>query len=145
MKIAIRTTVDLNLVRDDTKINDALAAVNGKAIEHTYSYVSQIAALAIDAEARLEALRLPKKYRQGAQLEAVSGSPVPSKYKFNRVGTRIVLERGATDWFLVSVKRDVIHATGGYNILRLTEKQDEAVVELVRQSYSTVIDISRGI
>jgi hypothetical protein len=130
-------------IMHDAKVNQALLQVNGKACDHTFTQGAQIFELSKLAESRLEALRLPKKYRQGAQLEAVSGSPVPNKYKFNRVGTRIMLERGATDWFLVSVKREVIHATGGYNILRLTEKQDEAVVELVRQSYSTVIDTSR--
>ena len=135
MKIAIRTTVDLNLVRDDTKINDALAAVNGKAMEHTYSYVSQIAALAIDAEARLEALGIPKKHRIGAFLVSTSGQTVPKKYKYERIVTFVRLERGATNWFVTRIEKRVIFCDGGSKMLFLNAAQDALAVAKVREGY----------
>lgn len=128
MKIAI------GLVHD-AKINQALLTVNGKACDHTFTRGSQIWELSKIAESRLENLGLPKKYRQGARFEAVSGEPVPNKYKYSRHATKIILERGTSDWFLISVSRETIYASGGYNILRVSEKQDAAIVAIVRQSY----------
>ena len=135
MKIAIRTMHDPKLDTDDTKINDALQAVNGKAVEHTYSHVSQIWALAVAAEARLEALGIAKKQRAGAFFVATSGDTVPKKYKYGRNATFVRLERGATNWFITRVEKRTIFCDGGSKMLFLTANQDAAAIAKLRQGY----------
>ena len=138
MKIAIRPIHDPKHISDDMKINDVLFNVNGKAGVHTFDHVSQIWSLAVAAEARLEALRLPKKYRQGARFVAVSGEAVPNKYKYARIATMVKLERGPKCWFLIAAERTEIYQSGGSCRLHITKEQDKAVVELMRSDYTLI-------
>ncbi len=112
----------------DAKINQALLHVNGKACDHTFTQGAQVWELSKLAENRLENLGLLKKHRQGARFEAISGEPVPNKYKYSRIATKIILERGANEWFLVSVSRGTIYAAGGYKIMRLLDEQHVALI-----------------
>lgn len=138
MKISIRPVHDPKHVSEDMKINDILSKVNGKAGVHTFDHVSQIWPLAVAAEARLEALRLPKKYRQGACFLAVSGEAVPNKYKYARIATMVKLKRGPKCWFLIAAERTGIYQIGGWCDLYITKEQDKAAVELMRSEYNLI-------
>ena len=147
MKISLKTSKDpgtVELVNGQTvitpnasirKIKDALEKVNGKATAHTFTSFTQIQRLVEIAEKQLETLNLPKKHWTGARFEATSGEPVPKKYKYQRIATRVVLERGANHWFLIWAGRDYIHASGGEMFLRLSQAQDAEIVSALRRSY----------
>lgn len=108
--------------KNEAKIVAALAAVNGRASDHTYTTLGDIAAVARDAEAALLAI-LPKTLAPGAVYTAVSGGPVPRAYKYRRNGTYVRLERGAAGWFLVNADRIEIYDKGGFSTLHLTQEQ----------------------
>jgi len=147
MKISLKTSKEpgtVELVNGKTvvtpnasirKINDALEKVNGKSIAHTFTSFTQIHKLVEIAEKRLEALNLAKKHWIGARFEATSGDQVSKRYKYHRIATRVVLERGANHWFLIYVHADHVHASGGDMFLRLSQEQDAEIVSTLRRSY----------
>jgi hypothetical protein len=122
----------------DKAIVSALNSANGKAIGHAFTSAHEIHKLAEIAEGRLEALRLPKKYRAGACFVAVSGEAVPNKYKYTRIATMVKLERGPKCWFLIAAERAEIHQSGGWRRLHITKEQDKAAVELMRVEYDVI-------
>ena len=147
MKISLKTSKEpgtVELVNGRTiitpnasirKINDALEKVNGKASAHTFTSFTQIQKLVEVAEKQLEALKLSKKHWIGARFEATSGEPVPKRYKYARIATRVILERGANHWFLIFVSADHVHSSGGDMFLRLSQEQDVEIVSTLRKSY----------
>ena len=130
------------VVKKDEKAEKALVSalnsVNGKAIGHAFTSAHEIHKLAEIAEGRLANLRIPKKYRAGASFIAVSGEPVPNKYKYARIATMVRLERGAKFWFVVSVERKEIYQSGGWTSLYITKQQDAAAVQLLRAEYEII-------
>lgn len=84
------------------KIQAALDQANGKST----SLVGDAAWAAAEAERAEEILaaeNLPKKYRRGARVVAVSGGGLANAYGYRAPArTRIELERGPSGWFLVA-------------------------------------------
>jgi len=89
------------------KINAALDAVNGKATSHTIRSWVLVDSIAEAAESRLAAL--PKAQRAGATLAHIPAGPSASADKYAAQTTRIVLERRATGWFLISAARAEVY------------------------------------
>ena len=89
------------------KINAALDAANGKATSHTIRSWVLVDSIATDAEDMLSAL--PKADRKGATLVHVPAGPSASSYKYAAATTRIVIERRATGWFLISADRAEVY------------------------------------
>lgn len=116
------------------KIEAMLAAVNGRATEHTY-LCGDLADLAISAEERLESLGIPKSMRAGAEVFAISGGAVPNAYKYSRKATSARLVRRATGWFVANVGSVTIWERGGKVDLMLTEDQDAKAIETLRTGY----------
>ena len=94
-------------MKNAQKINAALDAANGKATSHTIRSAATICNIADDAEARLSAL--PKSERKGATLVHIPAGPSASAYKYAAATTRIVIERRATGWFLISAERAEVY------------------------------------
>lgn len=118
------------------KVEDALRAVNGDAIAHTYTSASELIELAKQGEARLDELNLPGRHRAGAALVCTSGEQVANAYKWARVGTRVTLRRMSRDWGLELVEPAKVYTRGGGHVLTLTSAQDEHVVKRVRATYT---------
>jgi len=126
----------LNLNSDD-KIVAALAAVNGKALSHTFTLASELRAVARDAEEKLSELNVPKSIRSGAVVAAESGERLPNKYKYQATTTLVYLERGSSGWFLTSARRSEIWPDQKpHYFLRLTAAQDMAAVDRFRSQYA---------
>ena len=89
------------------KIGAALDAANGKATSHTVRSWVLVDTIAEAAESRLAAL--PKAQRAGATLAHTPAGPSASAYKYAAQTTRIVLERRATGWFLISAERAEVY------------------------------------
>ena len=104
------------IVANSSKIESALAAVNGRAALHAYTTYTEIASLAAIAEDRVVALVGTKKDAVGAKFRSTSGSPVSNayaKYNYTRQATFVELQRRPTGWFLVDTLRAVIWQRGG--------------------------------
>lgn len=127
--------------KNETKIVAALAAANGRASDHTYTTLGDIAAVAREAEAAVLAV-LPKTLAPGAVYTAVSGGPVPRSYKYRRNGTYVRLERGSTGWFLVNVDRIEIYDKGGSSALHLTQEQHLEAVARFSSAYRVMPAVS---
>lgn len=125
---AIKITAD-----NAATIEAALAEVNGKARQHTYTDYSEIEALARGAEKRLEQLNIAKVRRAGASFTETSGSAVANSYKNTRIGTTATIERKGAGWYLVAVSAATLFSNGGgKGRLTMTAAQDaEAVAEVV--------------
>lgn len=117
-------------------IEAALAKINGTALQHTFNRYAEVAAVADQAEAMLDGLSLKKSSRRGAAIKAVSGASVPLSYSWARQGTRIVLERRATAWYLIDLAPAKLYQRGGRQELRLTLDQDAEAVTKLRSTYT---------
>ena len=120
-------------------IEAALKAVNGEAEAHAYTAFGEIEALAEAAEARLEALGLPKALRVGAQWRETSGAAVANAYAkkaFYRAATIVRLQRRPSGWLMLSAYATTIGASGGgKGELILTAGQDAEAVRRLRAGY----------
>lgn len=121
-------------VNNQSAVEAALAAVNGKATTHVYTTQADILAVAQWAEAELARL-IGKSFASGAVVESTSGDTVANAYKYARSATKIRLERGASGWFLTHVAGVAIYAPGGSTTLVLTEAQDARAIEVLRKGY----------
>tara|TARA_R110000822_G_scaffold21722_8_gene68731 strand:+ start:1980 stop:2432 length:453 start_codon:yes stop_codon:yes gene_type:complete len=92
-----------------TKIYEALAAVNGKALSFTISSYSAVAAYAAAVETMLEQSQLPKAERNGVVAQIRPSGPSASAYKYPARSTTIRLERGPKDWFLVGASETTVY------------------------------------
>jgi hypothetical protein len=114
----------------------ALDAVNGKAWNHTFSTFREIADIAADAEKQVVEIVGSQRAAVGAVLKAVSGQKVANSYKYARIGTRVVIERRSTGWFLINIVSETLYASqGGARTLTLTPAQDAKAIEVLRASY----------
>jgi len=84
-----------------TKIQDALAAVNGKAEAWTIMLFRDVERVAEKVEKKLAAL--PKADRVGAVTTFRPAGPTAKSYKYAARTTTIKMERRATGWFLTDV------------------------------------------
>lgn len=114
----------------------ALIAVNGKAWDHTFNIYEAIAIIAAEAEAQVVEIVGSQKAAVGAVLKAVSGQKVANSYKYIRIGTRVVIERRSTGWFLIDIVSETLYPNqGGARVLTLTPDQDAKAIEVLRSSY----------
>jgi len=138
---AIKTTIRITEA-NAAAIEMALKAVNGRATTHAYTHYSEIEALAAAAEAKLEAIGLPKAQRANAQWEETSGSAVSNSYAkkaFSRAATIVRLQRRPSGWLLLSASATTIGASGGgKGVLILNAEQDAEAVRRLRAGYSVM-------
>jgi len=117
-------------------VKTALASVNGKSKEHTFTDYLQISSVVQDAESGLEKLGILKKDAIGAKFTAHSGKTVTHSYKYSRIGTVIHLERKSSGWHLTSIKTYNLYQKPPHNKFILTEKQDACAIASLRQKYN---------
>jgi hypothetical protein len=117
------------------KIYAAIIAVNGKPLAHTAD-VSEIEGLVIDMQNQLNDLLIAKKDQIGATASGMSGGNVPSAYKYSRILNTFQIERGASDWFLVNVKRVEIHGNASKSRLCLTPAQRDIAIAKFTATFS---------
>jgi len=130
-----KTTIKID-PKNCEKIVQALAEVNGRASAHVFEFYSQIARLAETAEKALAEFGVPKISRKGAVYTAESGEKLPSAYKYCAQATSVVIERGASAWYIVEIKRSELYPCQRPTAsLCLTSAQDEIAVARLRAGY----------
>tara|TARA_R110000868_G_scaffold45851_1_gene151915 strand:+ start:157 stop:576 length:420 start_codon:yes stop_codon:yes gene_type:complete len=117
------------------KIYAAIVAINGKPLAHTADF-SEIDELSIDMQNQLNDLSIAKKDQIGATASGMSGGNVPSAYKYSRIVNTFQIERGASDWFLIDVKRVEIHGNASKSRLSLTPAQRDIAIAKFTATFS---------
>jgi hypothetical protein len=97
-----RLIMKININNIDA-ITESIEKVEGKASARKL-WPTDVCWAAGEAEAKLEHICLPKKYRVGCKV-VLAPQKVCNKYKYIAQGTFAVLERFSSGWFLVSVTR----------------------------------------
>jgi len=122
--------------RNAGPIEEALFAVNKKHFEHAFTTYYDVWERVGKAEIRLGELIPAVKRHVGARACCISGAPVAKAYKYRRTGTRLLLERRATGWFLVGVEPvNLWQRDGGSVTLYLAPEQDAIAVANFRTKY----------
>lgn len=107
----------IKIVRENAaKIQSLLADANGRATSHAYTTYSEVEAVALYSEIKLDKAGLPKKQRTGVLASSTSGGVVTNAYSkksSTRAATKLVLERRATCWYLIDVQRTEVYQKGG--------------------------------
>ncbi len=121
------------------KIVKMLDAVNGAAVQHTYTSYCEIERIAEWNEKKLEDLHIPKKIRAGAKVHSVSGGNVPNAYRYSRKATYVELHRRPTGWFLGEVLSTRIWRDAGPDKLILGQSQMDASVEATKRAHNLIV------
>jgi hypothetical protein len=90
-------------VTQTAKITAALDAAQGRATARTIS-PEDLVTFAAEAEKQMEKAGIPKALRKGATLRILPAR-VANAYQYAAEGTSATLERGSTDWYLISASR----------------------------------------
>lgn len=116
-------------------IQAALAAINGRATQHTFS-ADEIVDVALAAEFKVIALLGNKKDVVGATVFAGSGDKLPNTYKYGRQVNQITIERRSSGWWLVYIcSFGTLDKSAGSTRLTLTPEQDAKAVARFKKSY----------
>ena len=96
-------------VKNDTKINAALRAVNGRSASFCYTSASQIRALADRADATLNDRGVRKKNASGTKLTARMAGPSANRYRYPANANGVTLLRTSGAWFMTDVWKEVVY------------------------------------
>jgi len=110
-------------IQNNAAINAELLKVNGKAEWFTVTCTTQILEALKGAERKMSAI--PKAKWKGAKVMFRPAGPSANSYKYNAKSTRVFIERGATDWFLVNIQPDAV-SPKDKEFLRITISADQA-------------------
>ena len=116
-------------------INVLLGEINGKAVSHT-AHDKHIFELAELMEMKLEKFSIAKKDRAGAKASGMSGGNVPTAYKYSRIVNTYLIERGATDWFLIDAECVGVWGSASKDRLSLTPAQRDIAVSKFTAQFS---------
>jgi len=118
---------------NEAAIVAALAAVNGKAVSHTFTSISEVVQAAIRAELAGLALVHSKSHLQGCKYLTHSGDTVPNSYKYARQGTQMTLMRRSECWWLINASSVDLYKSPRPNALYLTRAAaDKARADLAK-------------
>jgi len=121
-------------IRNEEKVNLALAAANGKATTRTATF-EDVQDYVAKIEKRLTALGLPKNLWQGLRFSVQPGAgKVPGCYYRKGIpnATSFELERGAKHWFLTNTSRDIMRGTRILIQTWYTQAQRDAIIDGAR-------------
>jgi hypothetical protein len=110
-------------IQNNAAISAELLKVNGKAESFTITSANQILQAVARAEQKLSAI--PKAQWRGAMVMFRPAGPSANSYKYNAKSTRVFIERGATDWFLVNIQPDAV-SPKEKEFLHITISADQA-------------------
>ncbi|WP_194727299.1 hypothetical protein [Noviherbaspirillum malthae] len=88
------------------------------------------------AEAKLDALGIPKRERSGASFYQVPAGPSANSYSYAQGATAFRIARATTDWYLIDVQRiEVYPKQREREDLTLTPEQDDKAIDVLRRKY----------
>jgi hypothetical protein len=133
LKMKIKITIE-----NKDKIEDALKMVNGKSYAHSYTSFNEMLGVVEEANKRTSSLGLKKSVLKGCQFISTSGKETAKSYKYSRLATKVTIERGASEWFLVAIAKTTVYPSGGNSTLFLTKKQHDWLLLDQQKKYSVI-------
>jgi hypothetical protein len=121
--------------KNEDKLTATLKEVNGRSNAHTFTTGKEILHAAAMAEDALCRLNIPKSKRAGVTVVVLSGSKMPSAYKYRINTSRVTLERTATGWTATEIKVVDVWAGGTQNITILPAHED-IILAGIRSQYT---------
>lgn len=118
-------------------IQAELDKVNGKAVQFTIRFASDVISYAASIEKMLEESGLPKGERRGVTVTITPEGPSAKAYKYKAKSTTIKLERGAKEWFLTSVVEDEVWpAASARRAVVISESQRDTIQRKAVEKYT---------
>ena len=122
--------------KNTAALEAALKNANGRSTAHTFNFPSDLIYCALLAEAQLDKLALKKASRIGAIATANSGGRVANAYKYTRITSTAIFERGSSAWFLIEIgTAESFRRTAGAVYVSLTSSQDSEVTATFRSKF----------
>jgi hypothetical protein len=111
-------------------LSDALAAINGRASSFTLTR-NDVIRLAVETEARLEKLGVPKALRGGVVVTLTGAGPSANAYKYAAKGTAIELTRNSKgDWIMTKAAAiDVYPRQAAKSVLTVSAEARDRIVQ----------------
>ncbi len=120
-------------------IETALRAVNGKKDSHTFCTYFSLARIMTEAEEKIAALSIAKKYRAGATYVAQSGEELPSAYKYGAATTTVTIARTSGGWYITDIKASTLYPRSKpVRSLHITQEQDAIAIAAIRNGYQII-------
>lgn len=116
MKINVKNQEKIQRVLDDIQLRAQVRTLTAGEILH----------VAQQAEERLSNVGLSLEMKRNARLTFGKCGSFPSSYKYLAVGTVGVIERFASGWFVVDLRRD---GCEGHNYFQFTPEQKQRISE----------------
>jgi hypothetical protein len=115
------------------KVNSAIEEAEGKATSRTIS-VTDINELVVDIEKRLSNI-LNKKDWSGLTFYCDNNAQsFPAAYKFSPESTHVILERGASSWFITVICRGYCKSPSQRIVPQNIDTKQESIVEFIKQA-----------
>lgn len=126
--------------KNATKIEDALAEVNGRAASFTVRHFEDIAMVVADAEKRLDELKLAKSDRNKVTASFTPAGPYANAYNGTAISTRItILANRKGEWFLVEISRTTVYPKNREKLtLAISEEQKERILANMLKDVSVI-------
>lgn len=117
-------------------IEASLKNVNGRATTHSFTKAAEIIKCAEQAEAATKALLASQKESVGVSATFESGDQVANAYNNMRTGTRVMLMRRTSGWFIVDMQSFQMYRDGGHSMrLFFTPEHDARAIAVLRSRY----------
>ncbi len=96
--------------KNENKINKLIAEIEGRARSRRKEYCN-LEKMIRDCEAQFERYQLPKNLWQGNKVWEYEGKGISTRSYGNYPyeSTRVTIERGSKDWFLINVERVTLY------------------------------------
>ena len=118
-----------NDIKSTQAVHALLEKVNGRAAMHTFQSYSDLEAITIRAEKKLESYGLSKKDRVGATVLAVSGQKMPNAYKYQVTVNRVSFIRKSIGWVLTGLTKHQSWGGGGEALTVTTEQAEKMIAK----------------
>ena len=122
---------------NESKIEQVLKGVNGKAIDYTLTSYSELQNIANKAIDKIYNVLQNKAICKDAVLHYTSGGAVSNRYKYSRKATYVSITfNSKSEAFLVAVCSVGIYKEGGKKYIEYTKEQTERIKELAVEKAS---------
>lgn len=121
---------------NESAIREAIFCAEGNRLRVNAMSLAKVLECAKFAEAKLDSLGIKKKQRAGAEFLYRPCGPWAKSYKYGQGATSLLIERRSSHWFIAQIARIKVYpGQRECNSLSLTNDQDLAAVEFLREGY----------
>jgi hypothetical protein len=137
----------IKITKDNaSKIEAALKEVNGAATSFTIRLAGEVMGYADDIEKQLEKSQLPKANRSGVIAIITPAGPSAKAYGYAAKSTTVTIQRGAKDWFLISVREASVYPRQNRrDTIKITEAQQSIIASKAVEPYTVTRESAEAV